>query len=360
MRELVLQSISLRGICKGYGGAAPALDDVTLNVRSGEFLTLLGPSGSGKTTLLMVVAGFTRPDGGSLKVGDVETIGLPPHRRNIGVVFQNYALFPHMNVQENVAYPLRLRKTPRDERDRKVCEALALVQLEALAARKVDELSGGQKQRVALARAIVFSPQLLLMDEPLSALDKNLRAQMQIELKRLHRSLGMTTICVTHDQGEAVTMSDRVAVMNRGRIVQVGTPRDIYERPVDRFVAGFVGESSLVPVMIRGGIVQLADCPLRLPLPDEMRGANMGVLVLRPERLQLLSSPEAGLNCVAATVRDIVYHGDSVGVHVALADGAEVVARRSGHRRALEDVPPVGAQVHLGFHSEDAILVREL
>lgn len=353
------KSISLSGIRKSYGGAPPALDDVTLKVTSGEFITLLGPSGSGKTTLLMVIAGFTRPDGGSLEVGGVEMIGLPPHRRNIGVVFQNYALFPHMNVRENVAYPLRLRNTPNDERDRRVGEALTLVQLEALAARKINELSGGQKQRVALARAIVFSPRILLMDEPLSALDKNLRTQMQIELKRLHRSLGMTTICVTHDQGEAVTMSDRIAVMNRGRIVQIGTPRDIYERPVDRFVAGFVGESSLVPVSIRGGIVQVAGCPLGLPLPDEIRDADTGVLVLRPERLQLLSSPKAELNCITATVRDVVYHGDSVGVHVALADGAEVVTRRAGDRRALGDLPSIGDQVHLAFHSEDAILVRE-
>ncbi len=222
--------IALRQIAKAYG-AVHALDHVDLDIHSGEFLTLLGPSGSGKTTLLMVLAGFIRPDSGSLKFGDAEVIRLAPHKRDVGMVFQNYALFPHMNVAANIAFPLRLRGVAKADIARRVEAALETVQLGGYGARRVDQLSGGQRQRVALARAIVFEPRILLMDEPLSALDKQLREHMQIELRRLHEKLGMTTVYVTHDQREALTMSDRVAVINRGRIVQLDTPRALYEQP---------------------------------------------------------------------------------------------------------------------------------
>ena len=243
--------IAVRALRKRYGKVL-ALDDVDLDVRAGEFLTLLGPSGSGKTTLLMVVAGFIRPDQGSLKFGDDEVIRLAPHKRDIGMVFQNYALFPHMDVATNVAFPLKLRGVMGTEQQRRVDAALQTVQLEGYSARRIDELSGGQRQRVALARAIVFEPRIVLMDEPLSALDKQLRERMQIELRQLHEKLGTTTIYVTHDQREALTMSDRIAVINDGRIMQLGTPQSIYEQPTNRFVAEFIGESAFLKAELEG------------------------------------------------------------------------------------------------------------
>ena len=209
---------------------------------------MLGPSGSGKTTLLMAIAGFNRPDSGRICFGDDDVTVLPPHKRGVGMVFQNYALFPHMSVFENVAFPLKLRKIPADEKRQRVTEALQTVQLSDFAERGIDQLSGGQRQRVALARAFVFGPKILLMDEPLSALDKKLREEMQIELKQLHRQLGVTTVYVTHDQREALTMSDRIAVINDGELAQIGTPRDIYNSPTNHFVASFIGESTFLPL----------------------------------------------------------------------------------------------------------------
>ena len=222
--------LTISGVTKSYG-SLKALDNVSIDVKSGEFVTLLGPSGSGKTTLLMVLAGFVRPDSGSVRFGDEEVIRKPPHKRGVGMVFQNYALFPHMNVLNNVAFPLKLRRVAQDEIAERVQGALDLVQLGDLGQRRVDQLSGGQRQRVALARAIVFDPQILLMDEPLSALDKKLREQMQIEIRHLHEKLGRTTVYVTHDQREALTMSDRVAVIDFGQFKQIDAPKDLYERP---------------------------------------------------------------------------------------------------------------------------------
>ena len=222
--------IKIQSLTKKYGSMF-ALDSVDLDVKSGEFLTLLGPSGSGKTTLLMAIAGFNRPDSGSICFGDEEVILKPPHKRNVGMVFQSYALFPHMTVAENIAFPLKLRGVDASEAAERVETALATVQLDGLGDRDIDQLSGGQRQRVALARAFVFRPRILLMDEPLSALDKKLREQMQIELKHLHEQLGVTTVYVTHDQREALTMSDRIAVINHGRLAQVGTPLEIYNQP---------------------------------------------------------------------------------------------------------------------------------
>ncbi|MDG4898491.1 ABC transporter ATP-binding protein [Mesorhizobium sp. WSM4976] len=238
--------ITIDSVRKVYGSYV-ALDGVSLDVRAGEFLTLLGPSGSGKTTLLMALAGFVRPDSGRLWLGDRDITRLAPNKRDIGIVFQNYALFPHMNVLANVEYPLALRKMPKAEARRRALEALARVKLEGLSERDIAALSGGQRQRVALARAIVFEPRVMLMDEPLSALDKNLRETMQYEIRRLHDDLGITTIYVTHDQREALTMSDRVVVMNSGRIEQIGTPQRVYDRPSTRFVAEFMGEANMMP-----------------------------------------------------------------------------------------------------------------
>jgi putative spermidine/putrescine transport system ATP-binding protein len=251
--------ISIAGLRKSYGTYV-ALDDVGLDVAAGEFLTLLGPSGSGKTTLLMALAGFVRPERGALTIGGHNITALPPNKRNIGVVFQNYALFPHMSVSANVEYPLRLRGVPKVQARERAEAALARVKLSGFGGRDIAALSGGQRQRVALARAIVFEPRVMLMDEPLSALDKNLREHMQFEIRKLHDDLGVTTIYVTHDQREALTMSDRIAVMDAGRIQQIGAPQDIYQRPTNRFVAEFMGEANIAPA----GHLQGLD-PSRVP-----------------------------------------------------------------------------------------------
>jgi putative spermidine/putrescine transport system ATP-binding protein len=349
--------ITIRQVTKTYASVV-ALDHVDLDVRSGEFLTLLGPSGSGKTTLLMVLAGFVRPDHGSIRFGDAEVIRTPPNKRGVGMVFQNYALFPHMSVAANIAFPLRLRGISKAETQRRVEQALETVQLGGLGARRVDQLSGGQRQRVALARAIVFEPRILLMDEPLSALDKQLREHMQIELRQLHLKLGMTTVYVTHDQREALTMSDRIAVVNHGRIMQLDTPRGIYERPANKFVAAFIGESAFVPVEVSNGKVSLGGRALAVPAPPDGDGPRL--LMLRPERLRLLNG-ETGpdLNRLTGQVTDVVYQGDSILVQVVLAGGARVGVRGLSGGSAAAAVPRAGETVTIGVSVEDTILLTD-
>jgi len=255
--------VSIRSAGKRYRPVA-ALDDVSLEIEPGEFVSLLGPSGSGKTTLLGILGGFVQPSSGSAWVAERDITFAPPHKRNIGIVFQRYALFPHMTVGENVAFPLRARREPKAGWAKKVADALAMVELSGFEARNINQLSGGQRQRVALARAMAFEPQLILMDEPLSALDKQLRETMQIELRRLHRKLGATIVYVTHDQREALTMSDRVAVLKNGRLVQIDTPERLYDRPCDAFVASFIGEATLLDVSRAGDdAVRLGDAVLR-------------------------------------------------------------------------------------------------
>ncbi|MBL8705713.1 MAG: ABC transporter ATP-binding protein [Rhodospirillales bacterium] len=349
--------IHVRQVTKTYGSVY-ALDHVDLDIESGEFLTLLGPSGSGKTTLLMVLAGFTRPDHGSLKFGDQEVIRLAPHKRDVGMVFQNYALFPHMDVATNIGFPLRLRKVPKDEAARRVEQALETVQLGGYGTRRIDQLSGGQRQRVALARAIVFEPRILLMDEPLSALDKQLREHMQIELRRLHDKLGMTTVYVTHDQREALTMSDRIAVINRGRVLQLDQPRRLYERPTSRFVAEFIGESAFLPVEAQGGGYACAGQALKLPPGGVPAGASL--LMLRPERLRILLGPVSGaINVLSGTVQEMVYQGDSYLLQVRLAAGGLVGVRGVSTGEAMAMLPKVGAPIQLGLSAEDTILLAD-
>jgi putative spermidine/putrescine transport system ATP-binding protein len=349
--------ITVRQIAKAYG-AVHALDHIDLDIRSGEFLTLLGPSGSGKTTLLMVLAGFTRPDSGSLKFGDAEVIRLAPHKRDVGMVFQNYALFPHMNVAANIAFPLKLRGVAKAEIAQRVEAALETVQLGGYGVRRVDQLSGGQRQRVALARAIVFEPRILLMDEPLSALDKQLREHMQIELRRLHDQLGMTTVYVTHDQREALTMSDRIAVINRGRIEQLDTPQRLYEQPRSRFVAEFIGESTFLPVEAsERGVFYAGE---RLILADASVPAGRCLLMLRPERLRLLDgfAPD-GHNVLRGRVHDAVYQGDSVLLRATLADGSLVGVRGISGSGAMAALPQPGEAVALGLAAEDTVLIAD-
>jgi putative spermidine/putrescine transport system ATP-binding protein len=349
--------VALRGLTKRYGGFT-ALSDVSLDVRPGEFLTLLGPSGSGKTTLLMSIAGFVRPDAGAILVGGEDIVREPPHLRGIGMMFQSYALFPHFDVGQNIAYPLKLRGVPAVEIKQRVQKALALVQLDGLERRKVQELSGGQKQRVALARATVSGPRVLLMDEPLSALDKKLREQMQLELRRLHSELGMTTICVTHDQREALTLSDRVAVMRGGCIVQLGTPAELYEQPVNAFVADFVGDSILVPVRRDGARMYLEQRELyvREGAPE---GAN--VLVIRPERLSVLREGDSlapSLNVFSGVVADCVYEGESVLVR-ASCQGLTLSARQLLGGNGMQPLPRRGDIIRLALHQHDTIMVRD-
>jgi putative spermidine/putrescine transport system ATP-binding protein len=307
--------LNVDGVTKLYGEFA-ALDNVSLAVRRGEFLTLLGPSGSGKTTLLMSIAGFVQPDRGDIQLDQRSIVHLPPERRNFGMVFQGYALFPHMTVFDNVAFPLRVRKRPEAEIQEKVNAALDLVQLTSRASRYPHQLSGGQQQRVALARAMVFTPHLLLLDEPLSALDKNLRGDMQDELKRLHKRVGLTFIYVTHDQDEALSMSDRIAVMRDGRIVQHGSPSDLYDRPATTFVADFLGRSNFlrgkVEAHVPGGFVFVHQgAKVSQAIEDGNRPA-LGqdvVVALRPEKIAIADGDAFPDNVFNGVVSEWNYFG---------------------------------------------------
>ncbi|MGE0718023.1 MAG: ABC transporter ATP-binding protein [Alphaproteobacteria bacterium] len=355
-RAVTAPPVAIRAVTKTYGRFR-ALDAVSLDIAAGEFVTLLGPSGSGKTTLLMVLAGFVRPDSGSIRFGETEMVLTPPHKRDIGIVFQNYALFPHMTVAGNIGYPLRLRGVGRAEIARRVADALALVQLDGYGERRVDQLSGGQRQRVALARAIVFEPRILLMDEPLSALDKKLREQMQIEIRQLHERLGITTVYVTHDQREALTLSDRIAVIDKGRFAQIDTPARLYERPATRFVADFVGESHFLPVAVARGVASLDGRPLTLETPTTLPDGP-ALLVVRPEKLDLVEGGEVGaLNRIDGVVEGSVYQGESVLLQLRVAGGVRLAMRQPTRRELLRRLPAAGEAIQLGLHPEDTILV---
>lgn len=348
--------IQIRGLTKQYGKLF-ALDSVDLDIKSGEFLTLLGPSGSGKTTLLMAIAGFNRPDAGSIRFGENEMILTPPHRREVGMVFQSYALFPHMSVAENIAYPLKLRRVKKAERNERVKKALDTVQLSDLGDRNIDQLSGGQRQRVALARAFVFEPRILLMDEPLSALDKKLRERMQIELKDLHRQLGVTTVYVTHDQREALTMSDRIAVIDHGQLMQVDAPEVIYNQPSNAFVADFIGESAMIP-LTRTGDELCVGGEFVSAVPAGQSASNWS-LVIRPERLMVDPQAVDADNTLVfeGTVKESVYQGETSLLLVVLGDGTEVSVRSStGSSMTNRNVAP-GTQVKLAIQRRDSIVV---
>jgi putative spermidine/putrescine transport system ATP-binding protein len=347
--------IRFEGVSKAFG-ATTVVDALDLAVERGEFVSLLGPSGSGKTTLLMMLAGFEAPTGGAIRVDGRRVEGLPPHRREMGVVFQNYALFPHMSVADNLAFPLRMRRMPRAERTARVARALDLVRLGHLADRRPAQLSGGQQQRIALARALVYEPKVVLMDEPLSALDKQLREHMQLEIRALHRTLGLTVLFVTHDQDEALTMSDRVAVLNHGRIEQFDTPAGLYDRPRTRFVAEFIGETNLLAGTLEG--VEADEARItsgdrtfacRCAAPPAL-GAPVLVSV-RPEMLHLRDEP-SGPNVLPVTVEDAVYHGDHVRLH--LASGALRLVAKAGRRDAAR---AVGTRAFACFGAAECTLV---
>ncbi len=338
--------LRVEGVTKRFGEVL-ALDGVSLAVTEGELLTILGPSGSGKTTLLKVVAGFETPDAGTVRVDGAAITALPPARRDIGMVFQNYALFPHLTVKGNVAFPLEMRNIARAEIERRVSDALALVELAGYEARLPRQLSGGQQQRVALARAIVFNPRLLLLDEPFGALDRKLRETMQLEVRRLQRRLGLTTIFITHDQEEALVLSDRIAVMNRGAIQQVATTTEIYERPANDFVADFVGESNIFHgILTEPGVITLAG-GRRIRVDGAAAiGARLGVL-MRPERFAM-----SGTNSFAGEVLEAVYLGASFKLRLACTDGLELIVRQPARGR----LPAAGQRIEVGIEP-DAIHV---
>jgi spermidine/putrescine ABC transporter ATP-binding subunit len=311
-------AIELRGLTKRYGDDT-VVDAIAISIAPGEFFSLLGPSGSGKTTTLMMVAGFVRPDGGAVLLDGADIAAVPPQRRGFGMVFQNYAIFPHLNVFENIAFPLRARRWAKDAVAARVGWALDLVRLGRFGARHPHQLSGGQQQRVALARAIVFHPPLVLMDEPLGALDKNLRFEMQVEIKEIQQRLGMTVLYVTHDQEEAMSMSDRIAIMNHGRIDQVGPPGEVYERPANPFVGRFLGEANLIEGTVAAQSGDVAR--LLLPAGQELRapggvgcGDGQGMLFVRPERIEIRPGAAAAgdlrQNVLAGRIRRCSFLGN--------------------------------------------------
>ncbi len=320
-------ALSLVGIEKRYGDMR-AVAGITLDVPQGEFLTLLGPSGCGKTTTLGLIAGFFPPSAGEVRIKGRPVTNLPPFRRDIGVVFQDYALFPHMTAAQNVAFGLKMRKVARAEADRRVADALELVKLGGLGERRPHELSGGQRQRVALARALVIRPAILLLDEPLSNLDLKLREEMRVEIAELQRRLKITTVFVTHDQGEALVMSDRIAVMNAGRIEQIGPPTEIYERPASRFVAEFIGRMNLFPgrVVAEGGtlVVRTAEGPtLAVPVPPDAPDGTGVNIAVRPERARVSrETPPAGWFAAQGRINQILYLGSTREIRLELTSGA--------------------------------------
>ena len=340
-------------VAKSYDGRTLVVADLDLRIARGEFVTLLGPSGSGKTTSLLMLAGFEAPTAGDILLANRLVRRIPPHRRNIGMVFQNYALFPHMSVAENIAFPLSVRRIGRAETETRVVRALDLVRLGGYGPRRPAELSGGQQQRVALARALVFDPDLVLMDEPLGALDKQLREQLQLEIKHIHADLGVTVVYVTHDQSEALTLSDRIVVFKDGRVQQADSPSAIYERPDNVFVAQFIGESNRLDGRVTA--VDGAHCwvateagPIRA-LAIRIEGmASRTTLSVRPEKILL--NPSAGTvdNLVQATAIEGIYHGDHVRLRLRLAGGAEFVIKVPGGTG-----PTPGSVAALGWRADD-------
>ncbi len=334
------------GLTKRFG-ATLALDALDLAVQRGEFLALLGGSGSGKSTLLRVIAGFETPEAGSLTLDGADLLPLPPHRRPVSMMFQSYALFPHLSVFDNIAYGLRRERLPRAEVDRRVQEGLALVGLQGLEARRPAQLSGGQKQRVALVRSLVKRPPLLLLDEPLGALDAGLRERTGFELRALQQASGASFVMVTHDQQEALALADRVAVLDQGRLAQLGTPQALYESPASRLVAGFLGGANLLEGRLReDGRVQTADALLRLPAPLARPAGAAVTVAVRPERIRLLpeDAPSED-NAIAATLRERAYHGDAWVCLVALPSGQALRLRLPGGAPP----PPAGSSVVLGW-----------
>ncbi|MHC5022456.1 MAG: ABC transporter ATP-binding protein [Planctomycetota bacterium] len=356
-----MTSITLQSLAKHFDDTV-AVDAVDLEIRSGELFFLLGPSGCGKTTLLRMIAGFIEPTRGSIRFGNNDVTNLPPNKRNTGMVFQSYALWPHMTVADNVAYGLNVRKVPAAEREPRVRKALENVHMEEYASRKPNQLSGGQQQRIALARALVIEPTVLLLDEPLSNLDAKLRMEMRVEIRRLCTATGITTVYVTHDQKEALSMADRVAVLDRGRVMQVGSPRELYDRPATRFVADFLGETNFLAATVESmenGLARL-DTPAGhllssvLPGPATLEAGENVTCSVRPESLRVVDAP-ADRNAISGTRRQSIYLGE-VAQHVVELAGGTLV-------RALELNPShfgePGDTMHLSIDPDDIVILSE-
>jgi len=347
-QQLHSAAIRLDGVSKSFDGRVNAVDDVSLLVQPGEFFALLGPSGCGKTTSLRMIAGFELPDRGRIVVGERDVTDMPPHQRDMGMIFQSYALFPHRNVAENVALGLRMRGLPKPEIATRVAEALRLVQLDGLEERRPGELSGGQQQRVALARAVVLRSPVLLCDEPLGALDRKLRQHMQFELKQIQKTLGVTLVFVTHDQEEALAMSDRIAVMNGGRVEQIGTPAEIYDRPASRFVADFIGEINVFDGRTEHGRFVTPD-GRELPAPLDAAGTT---LAIRPEKLHVVP---AGTGIIDGQVETANFLGGQALYRVATGDARRILFKET--LSAERVVRTVGDRIALSWSAQDAIIL---
>ena len=359
-REIGVNGVDLRidRINKRFG-TTTALDDISLKVDGGTFLTLLGASGSGKSTTLMTIAGFLEPDSGTIMVNGKNVVGQPAHQRDFGVVFQNYALFPHMRVFDNVAFPLKMRNRPRREIHAQVDETLDLVKLNDLGERMPHQLSGGQQQRVALARAIISRPRLLLMDEPLSALDKQLREHVQLELKDIQRRLGVTVVYVTHDQSEALVMSDRIAIMRAGRIEQFGSPADIYDRPATRYTAEFIGDSNFLEGVVRQATtgtctIALGSLMIEARCATTVRPDDIVQFVIRPERLRVGADP-ASQNRVEGVAQDVIFVGDALRIRVLTAAGIALNCKMQRHDAGAAITP--GDRVTLCWSADATVVV---
>ncbi|WP_353142754.1 ABC transporter ATP-binding protein [Paracoccus sp. (in: a-proteobacteria)] len=353
-QESIGSGISIRNVVKRYGNFVAA-DRISLDIEPGEFITLLGPSGSGKTTLLNLLAGFQALDEGQILVDGAPIQNVPTHRRGFGMVFQSYALFPNMTVAQNVAFPMRMAKIDRTITDRRVAETLEMMRLSDHAGKLPSQMSGGQQQRVAIARAIVMRPRVVLMDEPLSALDRRLRESIQIEIRELHQTIGSTILFVTHDQSEALTMSDRIAVMDAGHIVQIAPPAELYRRPQSRFVASFVGESNLIDAQVigRNGRILTLRTPAGHVFEAESRNGihnDKATVLVRPERIALHDSPVPG--SMSATVTSALFLGEVLRIEVVLDDGQTLLIRCPDI--AGRDLPPVGGQLHIGWGAADS------
>lgn len=361
--QQVTQKLQTRQLSKRYGDFI-ALAPTDLSVPEGEFLTLLGPSGSGKTTLLSLIAGLSQPDGGSIRINGADVTYGAPYERDIGMVFQNYALFPHMTIAENIGFPLKMRKMPARQAEQEVSRALDLVRLPHVAHRLPKELSGGQQQRIALARCMVYRPSIILMDEPLGALDKKLRDQMQLEIKRIHRELGTTIVYVTHDQEEAMTMSDRICLMNGGRIEQLGSPADLYFRPRTTFVADFLGESNLLPATVEavsGGLLDVSFDGLPARGTVQANGAafrrgDRAKVMIRPQNLHVSGAPGAP-NTLSARLGDIVVTGGVTKSYLALPGDTPLVVAELTRGAPGRHLP--GDTLTVSWQPEDAVAIPE-
>ncbi len=351
--------VRFKNVQKSYDGEVLVVKNFNLDIRQGEFVTMLGPSGSGKTTCLMILAGFETATEGEIYIDGQAVNKLAAHKRDIGMVFQNYALFPHMTIAENLAFPLTVRKLAKEDIAQKVEKSLAMVELQDMGHRRPAQLSGGQQQRVALARALIFEPKLILMDEPLGALDKQLREQMQYEIKQLHERLGITVLYVTHDQSEALTMSDRIAVFNEGIVQQIAPPAELYERPANQFVASFIGENN----KLQGRVQAIADkcCVVNIAASENLmvnatpvnvsRAGDNTTLSVRPERIVINPSPEAFDNCFDAKIVDLIYHGDHLRTRLDLLGQNDFVVKTPNTSDTRNMV--IGQTIKVGWKSVD-------